>query len=97
MTQKTKKKFNWKKFAAGHVAVHLQTPKEAMKFSELLHKHGYSWRQSGSCLTYPHCSRHMGNLCFYADGSHLTYGDVRSANAYGNEIWMFSAYDFEEE
>ena len=92
---KVKKKFNWEEFANGNVAVHLKTEKEAKQFSEILHQHGYKWRNSGSCLTYPHCTKHLGNLCFYGDGRYLTYGSLRLANKYGHEICMFSAYDFD--
>ena len=94
---KQKKKFDWEVFNNEHVAVHLKTEKEAREFSRILHQHGYRWRQSGSCLNYPHCSRMPGRLCFYSDArKYLLYGSLSSANEEGIEIRMFSAYDFSE-
>lgn len=94
--KKEKKKFDWNEFANKHVAVHLQTVEEAKKFSEILHRHGYSWYMSGSCLNYPHCAEFIGRLCFYAkENKWLTCGHVERANEEGHEIRMFSAYDFD--
>lgn len=94
---KPKKKFDWEGFRKENVAVHLKTEKEAMEFSRILHQHGYSWRQSGSCLNYPHCNKYSGKLCFYANSNkHLMHSELRYANARGDKICMFSAYDFSE-
>ena len=95
--KKEKKKFDWDEFENKHVAVHLRTVEEAKKFSEILHRHGYSWFMSGSCLNYPHCADIIGRLCCYSQPykKYLKYGNVEKANEEGHEIRMFSAYDFD--
>ena len=93
---KVKKKFDWQKFKGNSkMCVHCKTEKEANEFCRLMDAHGMKWigKYGNSYLQETNYDRYKEHTCYYGSGQ---YGDLKSANKYGDKIYMFSAYDFEE-
>lgn len=87
-----KKKFDWNAFKGNSkMCVHCQTKKEAKEFCRLMHKHGMHWCGGRSYLTINYYDNYNENTCYYGNGE---YCYLEWANNHGDEIYMFSKYDF---
>lgn len=96
MATTTKKKFDWKKFKGnGRMCVHCKTKNEAKQFCKLMDAHGMRWigESNTSYLRETNYDSYRKNTCYYGSGQ---YGNLTSANKYGDEIYMFSAFDFSD-
>ena len=96
---KQKKKFDWDNFknSPKRICVHVRTPKEAKQFRKLMHEHGLKWC-NGDDYTNVTDENKMGGWNDYKENTAYDnkgqYGSLHYSNKMGNEILMFSSYDF---